>query len=169
MNLSKTLAAAAGAAVAVAVTWECLERVKARSKLVRFELDVSTVSNNKIESSRDSGLVVGIVGAGLSGALLAALLGNDNNVSEIHVWERRIDPRALSANDAAEGRHVGLDMSKRGQRAIRQAVGSDEELQQLLRSCQVKMQGKIFHGPNNDKRYVKRSGHATDRHDLQVQ
>jgi uncharacterized NAD(P)/FAD-binding protein YdhS len=79
-------------AAAVAVTGLCIfrelhQRKASKKKLVAF--------NTKTDGgdTRRRKYRVCIVGAGLSGGLLAWLLAQNANVSQIVVFERRCDPR----------------------------------------------------------------------------
>ena len=64
-----------------------------------------------------------VVGAGLGGSLMAALLGRDG--WEVEVVERRLDPRQTKAE---EGRSINLALSERGLHALGQIGLADEVL-----------------------------------------
>ncbi|MDX6739388.1 NAD(P)/FAD-dependent oxidoreductase [Actinocorallia sp. A-T 12471] len=80
---------------------------------------------------------VAIVGAGLGGPLLAALLGGRGHT--VTVYDRRPDPRA---GGAGEGRSVNLGVSARGIRALRR-IGLWDDLAPHL----VPMRGRAVHTP----------------------
>ncbi|MEV4067672.1 FAD-dependent oxidoreductase [Nonomuraea dietziae] len=78
---------------------------------------------------------VTIVGAGLSGSLLAILLARRGH--RVEVFERRGDPR-VGAHDA--GRSINLGLSARGIMALRRA-----ELWEEVRPLTVPMRGRLVH------------------------
>ncbi|MEZ5474456.1 MAG: NAD(P)/FAD-dependent oxidoreductase [Steroidobacteraceae bacterium] len=79
---------------------------------------------------------VNVVGAGLSGALLALLLAKRG--FQVTVFERRSDPR-LTPDDS--GRSINLALAARGLRALERA-GLAERVQPLL----MPMRGRAVHG-----------------------
>lgn len=76
-----------------------------------------------------------VVGAGLGGSLMAALLGRDG--WEVEVLERRLDPRQTRAE---EGRSINLALSERGLHALGQLGLADEVL-----SKAVALPGRLMH------------------------
>jgi kynurenine 3-monooxygenase len=77
-----------------------------------------------------------VVGAGLGGSLMAALLGRDG--WEVDVLERRLDPRQTRAE---EGRSINLALSERGLHALGEVGLADAVL-----SKAVKLRGRLMHG-----------------------
>src|SRR5690348_99668 len=88
---------------------------------------------------------VTIIGAGLVGSLLAALLAQRG--FKVEVFERRTDPRK---HGFAGGRSINLALAERGFNALRQAGLADDVLQQA-----VMMRGRMVHadGTANLQRY----------------
>ncbi len=87
-----------------------------------------------------------VVGAGLSGSLMAALLGRAGH--RVVVVERRLDPRA---GLLAAGRSINLAISARGLHALEQ-VG----LQEQVLAAATPLQGRMIHpvaGPLAFQRY----------------
>ncbi|WP_283134665.1 FAD-dependent oxidoreductase [Rhizohabitans arisaemae] len=80
-----------------------------------------------------------IVGAGLSGSLMALLLARRGH--DVEVYERRPDPR-LGPGDSG-GRSFNLGMSARGLRALERAGLSGE-----LSGRTVPMRGRMIHRPD---------------------
>ncbi len=80
-------------------------------------------------------LRVGIVGAGLSGALMATMLARRGH--RVSVYERRPDPRAVEAEG---GRSINLALSHRGLRAL-DGVGLGES----VLATTVPMRGRLMH------------------------
>ncbi len=76
-----------------------------------------------------------VVGAGLGGSLMAALLGRDG--WEVDVLERRLDPRQTRAE---EGRSINLALSERGIHALAQLGLADAVL-----SKAVPLRGRRMH------------------------
>jgi len=79
-----------------------------------------------------------VVGAGLGGSLMAALLGRDG--WEVEVLERRLDPRQTRAE---EGRSINLALSERGLHALAQ-IG----LSEVVLSKAVPLGGRLMHAVN---------------------
>jgi kynurenine 3-monooxygenase len=80
-----------------------------------------------------------IVGAGLSGSMMASYLGRRGY--RVDVVERRSDPRVRAQDDA--GRSINLGLSERGIRSLR-----DIGLLDSLWECTVPMRGRAIHRPN---------------------
>ena len=78
---------------------------------------------------------VAIVGAGLTGALLATMLGQRGY--DVTIYERRSDPRATGAE---RGRSINLAISTRGLTALRQVGLEDAVLGRALL-----MKGRMIH------------------------
>lgn len=76
-----------------------------------------------------------VVGAGLGGSLMAALLGRDG--WEVEVLERRLDPRQTRAE---EGRSINLALSERGLHALGEVGLADAVL-----SKAVPLRGRLMH------------------------
>ena len=76
-----------------------------------------------------------VVGAGLGGSLMAALLGRDG--WEVEILERRLDPRQTRAE---EGRSINLALSERGLHALGQLGLADTVL-----SKAVALPGRLMH------------------------
>ena len=76
-----------------------------------------------------------VVGAGLGGSLMAALLGRDG--WDVDVLERRLDPRQTRAE---EGRSINLALSERGIHALGQVGLADAVL-----SKAVNLRGRLMH------------------------
>jgi kynurenine 3-monooxygenase len=85
--------------------------------------------------SQSSNRHLTIVGAGLAGALLAALLARRG--WQVDVFERRGDPRLVGY---AGGRSINLALAERGLHALRQA-GADKAVLQKA----VMMRGRMVH------------------------
>ncbi len=88
-------------------------------------------------TSGDRPMEIAIIGAGLAGSLLAALLSDRGH--DVVVYEQRPDPRAV----ASEGRSVNLGISARGIRALRR-IGVWDSLGPSL----VPMHGRVVHHRN---------------------
>jgi kynurenine 3-monooxygenase len=84
-----------------------------------------------------------VVGAGLSGSLMAVYLARAG--FEVQILERRGDPRRRVA---AAGRSINLAISTRGLHALRQA-GLDE----TILSRAVPMKGRMLHDPEGRLRF----------------
>ena len=80
---------------------------------------------------------VAVIGAGLSGALLATLLARRG--LEVCVFERRLDPRVAGAE---RGRSINLAVSARGLAALDQVGLADLALSRAL-----PMRGRMVHPP----------------------
>jgi kynurenine 3-monooxygenase len=80
---------------------------------------------------------VAVIGAGLSGALLATLLARRG--LEVCVYERRLDPRVAGAE---RGRSINLAVSARGLAALDQVGLADLALSRAL-----PMRGRMVHPP----------------------
>ena len=78
---------------------------------------------------------VAIVGAGLTGALLATMLGQRGY--QVAVYDRRPDPRAVGAE---RGRSINLAISTRGLTALQQ-VG----LEEVVLDRAILMRGRMIH------------------------
>lgn len=78
---------------------------------------------------------VTLVGAGLSGPLMAAYLGQAGY--PVHLYERRSDPRKAGAS---AGRSINLALSRRGLHALEQ-VG----LAEPVRAISIPMRGRMMH------------------------
>lgn len=89
-------------------------------------------------SARAGASRVVVVGGGLSGALLALLLGRRGHAVE--VLERRPDPRTAGAE---RGRSINLAISARGLAAL-EAVG----LAERIRAIALPMTGRMIHAPD---------------------
>lgn len=76
-----------------------------------------------------------VVGAGLGGSLMAALLGRDG--WDVEVLERRLDPRQTRAE---EGRSINLALSERGLHALGQVGLAD-----VVLSKAVPLRGRLMH------------------------
>lgn len=76
-----------------------------------------------------------VVGAGLAGSLMAALLGRDG--WQVDLVERRLDPRQT---EAEEGRSINLALSERGLHALGQVGLADQVLDQAVR-----LRGRLMH------------------------
>ncbi|MDG4765163.1 NAD(P)/FAD-dependent oxidoreductase [Solwaraspora sp. WMMD406] len=103
-----------------------------------------------------------IIGAGLTGSLLASYLARRG--WQVDVYERRDDPREVAG---AGGRSINLGLSARGMAALRE-IGL---LDPVLRRC-VPMRGRYVHDPDGTlsfQPYGTRSGevlHSILRQDL---
>jgi kynurenine 3-monooxygenase len=98
------------------------------------------------ESAGDGGLVterIAIVGAGLSGCLLATLLARRGVA--VDVYERRADPRRAGAE---RGRSINLAISARGLDALGR-VGLDEH----ALADALPMRGRTLHSPTGSLAY----------------
>lgn len=84
-----------------------------------------------------------LIGGGLGGALLAAMLGREGY--EIDLYERRSDP---SAGNFVGGRSINLAISTRGIHALKQ-VGLDE----AVLAAAVPMRGRMIHAPDGSLAY----------------
>lgn len=111
------------------------------------------------EAQKDA---VAIIGAGLSGSLLALKLLQQGK--SVILLERKQDPRNASGK---EGRSINLGLSKRGITALK-TVGLDQE----VLSGSVKMAGRTIHmedGRNHYQPYGKNNKevlYSVDRHQL---
>ena len=76
-----------------------------------------------------------LIGSGLAGGLLAAYLGKRG--SEVHLYERRADPRA---GNFVGGRSINLALSTRGIHALQQLGIADEVMQHA-----IPMRGRMIH------------------------
>jgi kynurenine 3-monooxygenase len=96
-------------------------------------------------SSHPGGPVVTLIGAGLVGSLLAALLAQRG--FGVEVFERRPDPRV---HGFLGGRSINLALAERGLHALKLAGLADDVLQQA-----VMMRGRMVHadGATNLQRY----------------
>ncbi|HEX2308955.1 MAG TPA: NAD(P)/FAD-dependent oxidoreductase [Jatrophihabitantaceae bacterium] len=81
---------------------------------------------------------IAVIGAGLSGALLATLLARRG--LEVSVYERRLDPRMAGAE---RGRSINLAVSARGLAALDQVGLADLALSRAL-----PMRGRMVHPPD---------------------
>jgi kynurenine 3-monooxygenase len=99
-----------------------------------------------------SGRRVAVVGAGLSGSLLAIYLGRAGYEVEVH--ESRSDPRARGYRG---GRSINLAISTRGLHALERAGLRDRILETA-----VPMRGRMVHGPRGELSFQPygRSGQA---------
>ena len=86
---------------------------------------------------------VAIVGAGLTGALLATMLGQRGY--EVAVYERRPDPRQVGAE---RGRSINLAISTRGLTALKQ-VGLEDDV--LARG--LLMRGRMIHTATGEEEF----------------
>ncbi len=86
---------------------------------------------------------ISILGAGLVGSLLAALLARRGH--QVQVIEKRPD---LRANDWDDGRSINLAMSERGWRAMR-TVGLEAEVKKFA----IPMPGRMMHDPQGKLTY----------------
>ena len=86
---------------------------------------------------------VAIVGAGLTGALLATMLGQRGY--DVTVYERRSDPRATGAE---RGRSINLAISTRGLTALRQ-VG----LEGAVLDRALLMKGRMIHTVDGEQEF----------------
>jgi kynurenine 3-monooxygenase len=94
---------------------------------------------------------VAIVGAGLAGCLLAALLG-DRGVP-VDVYERREDPRRAGAE---RGRSINLAISARGLDALARVGLDDQTLADAL-----PMRGRTLHSPTGELAFQSYSADGT--------
>ena len=81
-----------------------------------------------------------IAGAGLSGALMAAYLGEAG--SRVDVFEKRPDPRSA---DAARGRSINLALSTRGIEALERVGLTEPVLAEAIR-----MRGRLIHAVSGE-------------------
>lgn len=88
-----------------------------------------------------------IIGAGLSGALLATLLAQRGH--RVDVYERRADPRL---HGYAGGRSINMALAERGLHALRQADADAE-----VRRQAVMMRGRMIH-PLHDEPHLQPYG-----------
>lgn len=86
---------------------------------------------------------VAIVGAGLTGALLATMLGQRGY--DVAVYERRPDPRQAGVE---RGRSINLAISTRGLSALQQ-VGLEEEVQ----ARGLLMRGRMIHAVTGEEEF----------------
>ena len=86
---------------------------------------------------------VAIVGAGLTGALLATMLGQRGY--DVTIYERRSDPRATGAE---RGRSINLAISTRGLTALRQVGLEDAVLGRALL-----MKGRMIHTVDGEQEF----------------
>lgn len=86
---------------------------------------------------------VAIVGAGLTGALLATMLGQRGY--GVTIYERRSDPRATGAE---RGRSINLAISTRGLTALRQVGLEDAVLARALL-----MKGRMIHQVDGEQEF----------------
>lgn len=93
--------------------------------------------------SGDRPAEIAIIGAGLAGSLLAALLSDRGH--EVVVYEQRNDPRTAPS----EGRSVNLGISARGIRALRR-IGVWDSLAPSL----VPMRGRVVHRPDGRSTFL---------------
>ena len=84
-----------------------------------------------------------IVGAGLTGALLATMLGQRGY--DVAVYERRPDPRATGAE---RGRSINLAISTRGLTALQQVGLEDAVLERALL-----MRGRMIHTADGEQEF----------------
>ena len=84
-----------------------------------------------------------IVGAGLTGALLATMLGQRGY--DVAVYERRPDPRATGAE---RGRSINLAISTRGLTALQQVGLEDAVLERALL-----MKGRMIHTADGEQEF----------------
>ncbi|MDQ6527172.1 NAD(P)/FAD-dependent oxidoreductase [Nocardioides sp. LHD-245] len=89
----------------------------------------------------DRGESVAIVGAGLAGCLLAALLGRRG--IEVTLYERRADPRTA---EPERGRSINLAISARGLAALDEVGLKDDALARAL-----PMHGRMVHTPTGEQ------------------
>ena len=85
---------------------------------------------------------IAIVGSGLAGPLLSAILSRKSNFN-INIYERSGDPRKLNN---FSGRSINLALSKRGIDALKFAGIYDKKFESLL----IPMHGRCIHGVNGD-------------------
>jgi kynurenine 3-monooxygenase len=78
-----------------------------------------------------------VIGAGLAGPLMAALLGKRGY--RVRLWEMRSDPRAV---DQDAGRSINLALSNRGLNALERIGLADE-----VRAAAIPMRGRMMHDP----------------------
>ncbi|MBU1621698.1 MAG: FAD-dependent monooxygenase [Gammaproteobacteria bacterium] len=102
-----------------------------------------TYSTNNISTEHIEKKRIAIIGAGLAGSLLALKLSQQGYA--VDVYERRSDPRALSAH---AGRSINLGLSKRGM----QALASVGLLEEVLKTAVV-MRGRVIHFPDGSTKY----------------
>ena len=100
----------------------------------------------------DSPLRIAIVGAGLSGALLACLLGEAGH--KIEVFEHRPDPRKKGF---VGGRSINLALSARGIHGLRRAGLADAVLADA-----IPMPGRQIHSPGGHVTFQPYSKNAGD-------
>ena len=90
-----------------------------------------------------SGNGTAVVGAGLVGSLTALLLANRGH--EVHVYERREDPRKVGD---AVGRSINLALSERGWRALEKAGAVD-----AVREIAMPVKARCMHGRDGSLTY----------------
>jgi kynurenine 3-monooxygenase len=93
---------------------------------------------------------IAVVGAGLSGSLLAIRLAQRGY--DVHVFEKRPDPRA---NLLDAGRSINLALSDRGLKALAM-VGLEAEVDALL----IPMEGRMVHPKGEPARFSRYSGRS---------
>ncbi|MBG0815518.1 NAD(P)/FAD-dependent oxidoreductase [Planomonospora sp. ID82291] len=103
--------------------------------------DLSRPAPHGSTGSGPAGPRAAIVGAGLSGSLLALFLARRGY--RVEVYEHRDDPRL--SKDEGDGRSINLGLSARGIRALRRA-GLLEELWPHT----VPMRGRMIHAPSGE-------------------
>ncbi|MBE9005895.1 FAD-dependent monooxygenase [Fortiea sp. LEGE XX443] len=90
-----------------------------------------------------------IVGAGPSGLLLAQYLLRRGDNYQIHIYERRSDPRIVSFS---KSRTYPISLNERGMSALRQIEG----LGASVKAISLEMNGTVFHQQNGKTRYTPR-------------
>jgi kynurenine 3-monooxygenase len=87
-----------------------------------------------------------LIGAGLAGTLLAILLSKRGY--RVELYERRPDPRAVSAGATGAGRSINLALSTRGLHGLQQAGLADLACQRS-----IKMPGRMIHTLDGETRF----------------
>jgi len=87
---------------------------------------------------------VAVVGAGLTGALMATYLGRAGH--EVDVYEHRADPRT---GHASGGRSINLAISARGIRALTE-LGLEERIMKNA----IPMRGRMIHSPEGNLSFL---------------